>query len=393
MRSIREDRMPGELGWFGVWPKGRGTDGLQLDEIEYLMCKSLAYDAPISLQTSFASMEAHPLTPGILAIVKAYEEVRGARTWVSEATRVRLREPGKDFVFLRGAGVHHLPRPEFVEVEALVGVAGARDLRGLIGRRGDDTVATVWHCAGKVGKLCFHAGARVRAEDIFGRNYQVTRRGEKLEIPLRRERTTLIFSGTPLEAARKLLAGAELGLRPPVTLWLQAEDAARIVGKMAKGSAVGVKEEGAFGDLVVCTGRPNRLKPDEWYCEYRVDIPHEGRWTLWARVRYPSGADHSFGIVLPGQEVTLDHTQVLGNCGVNQKKWHWTGRGGGSTTVPPGQPITFTLPKGPFTFRIHAREGGGTVQMNPRLDCLCLTDDPTYVPTDGGARAALEENE
>ena len=54
MLSVREDWMPGELGWFGIWPESKETDGLQLDEVEYLMCKSLAYDAPISLETSFS---------------------------------------------------------------------------------------------------------------------------------------------------------------------------------------------------------------------------------------------------------------------------------------------------------------------------------------------------
>ena len=52
-------------GWFGIWPKDRDTDGLQFDEFEYLLCKSLAYDAPVSLETSFEQMEAHPLTPRI----------------------------------------------------------------------------------------------------------------------------------------------------------------------------------------------------------------------------------------------------------------------------------------------------------------------------------------
>ena len=71
---VGEDMMPGELGWFGIWPKQTNTDGLQLDEIEYLMCKSLAYDAPISLETSFGQMELHPLTPGILEIVPRVRE-------------------------------------------------------------------------------------------------------------------------------------------------------------------------------------------------------------------------------------------------------------------------------------------------------------------------------
>ena len=52
--------LPGELGWFGIGPARGNYDGLQFDEIEYLMCKSLALDAPISLQTSFSRMDSHP---------------------------------------------------------------------------------------------------------------------------------------------------------------------------------------------------------------------------------------------------------------------------------------------------------------------------------------------
>jgi len=37
--------------------------------------------------------------------------------------------------------------------------------------------------------------------------------------------------------------------------------------------------------------------------------------------------------------------------------------------------------------RIWAREGGGTAATNPRLDLLCLTDDPDYLPTDTDAAA------
>lgn len=98
-----------------------------------------------------------------------------------------------------------------------------------------------------------------------------------------------------------------------------------------------------------------------------------------------------FGLVLPDEEVTLSGRQVLGNCGVNEQQWHWTGRGGGVSTVPPGSPIIFNLEPGEFVFRICPREGSGAAATNPRLDCLCLAEDPAYRPTDADARAALEQ--
>jgi hypothetical protein len=144
-----------------------------------------------------------------------------------------------------------------------------------------------------------------------------------------------------------------------------------------------------LGDFILCSGSIDRSGKTPAYCEYRVDIPRKGRWTLWARVRYPQGGDLSFGLVRPGDPVTLTGSQVLGNCGLNNARWHWTGQGGGSTTPPPGAPIVFSLPAGPFVFRIYPREGGGTAATNPRLDCFCLAEDPSYVPNDADARAGL----
>ena len=40
------------------------------------MCKSLAYDAPISLQTSFARLDRHPLTEDILGLIRRYDALR-----------------------------------------------------------------------------------------------------------------------------------------------------------------------------------------------------------------------------------------------------------------------------------------------------------------------------
>ncbi|MCY3024218.1 MAG: hypothetical protein NTW87_35020, partial [Planctomycetota bacterium] len=127
MLSVGDDRIPGELGWFGIWPKGKNTDGLQMDEIEYLMAKSLAYDAPISLQTSFSQMASHPLTPGLLEIVRAYEELRTSGT-VNPDTRARLREPKKDFLLFFVVTDGKPAAAEFIAVSPTE-VAGGREVR------------------------------------------------------------------------------------------------------------------------------------------------------------------------------------------------------------------------------------------------------------------------
>lgn len=207
MLSVADDRMPGELGWFGIWPKGKGTDGLQLDEIEYLMCKSLGHDAPISLQTSFSRMTAHPLTGGILEIVRAYEQLRTGGK-VPPTTRKRLREPGKDFILLRerpGAA------PVFAEAQALDKVAGGREVRAMVAQHGRSVVATVWHYLGKEAVLSLGLGVgNVSVVDVFGRPMSKGKPAAGREIRIGRRRTTVVFRGVSLSDARDALAKARL---------------------------------------------------------------------------------------------------------------------------------------------------------------------------------------
>ncbi len=391
MLSVRADMMPGELGWFGIWPKGQNTDGLQFDEVEYLMCKSLAYDVPVSLQTSFGQMEAHPLTPEILRIVGWYEGMR-MLGHVPDRVRAMLREPGADFAMVPGStlGLAGITPGRFARVEEVPLVGGTHDVRAYVAPDSAlPSVATIWHYA-REGLVVLNAKTDTLAAVTFlCEEIPFEVEDGKPVIPVGPVRTTLFSWDLDADELRAALENAEVRIRPPQMIFLRATDFDSLEGQMARGSDVGVEDPEAFGDVLVCTGRPDMQQPQPWYAEYTVGIPRAGRWTLWARVRYPGGGDQSFGIVLPGDEVTLSGNQVLGNCGVNEGQWHWTGRGGGSTTVPPGQAITLNLEAGPFTFRIYAREGPATAEMNPRLDLLCLTDDPLNVPTDEKAKERL----
>ncbi len=415
--DLHQDMTPGELGWFGIGPAKGNYDGLQFDEIEYLMCKSIALDAPISLQTGFSRMARHPLTPDILEIVRVYEQARLARV-VPEITLTKLGEFGRDFVMLPRPLRTDSNKPEFVEVDEIPEVAGTHDLRSLVGSRGDDTVATLWHYLGKDGRLIVGTKS-VTAYDVRGEPVELTAVNEprvashdppddpkfekvnqgsvrsfdfrkSLAIPLGPGRVTLHFPGRGPDAVRKLLKSAELELRKPDVFWLRAQDYRDRVGEMLKGSEAGVEEPDALSDPILAAGPIDRSGKTPSYCEYRLRIPRKANWTLWARVRYPTGGDMSFGIVRPDEEVTLTGSQVLGNCGVNDKKWHWTGRGGGITTVPPGAPFVIPLEPGEFTFRVYPREGSGQPATNPRLDVICISEDPTYIPTDADAKAALK---
>jgi hypothetical protein len=199
----------------------------------------------------------------------------------------------------------------------------------------------------------------------------------------------IYFRGLTVAQVQQRLAQAVLELRQPAVIWLSAANFRRRVGAMVTADEAKQSDPGAIGEFVCCDGPFDRHGQRPCYVEYQVDLPHRGRWTLWARVRYPTGGDMSFGLVQPDDTVTLAGDQVLGNCGVNNGQWHWTGRGGGVSTVPPGRPVVFARDAGDFTFRIYPREGPGTVAGNPRLDVICLSEDPDYRPTDADAEAAM----
>ena len=387
--DMHQDMTPGELGWFGVGPASGNYDGLQFDEIEYLMCKSMALDAPISLQTGFSRMDSHPLTPDILEIVRVYEGARLAGE-VSEAALTGLGEFGRDFVMLPGVLRGDPDRPEFVEVAEMPEVGGTHDVRSFVGAHGDDTVATVWHYLGKDGHLTVRA-TKVAAYDVRGEPVELKTVDETTVIPLGSGRVTLHFVDVGPDAVRELLTTAALELRRPDIFWIRAEDYRDRVGEMAKGSEAGIDEPDALGDPILAAGRIDRSGKTACYCEYRVKIPRKANWTLWARVRYPTGGDMSFGIVRADEEVTLTGSQVLGNCGANDKKWHWTGRGGGVTSVPPGSRFVVALEPGEFVFRVYPREGSNRGDSNPRMDVICISEDGSYVPTDADAKAGLVE--
>ncbi len=399
--ACHDDMIPGELGWFGINPADGEYDGLQYDEVEYLLCKSLAYDAPISLQTGFARMEQHSLTEDILGLVKHYEALRH-----HQYGRIPIPDLKKlsqnDLEVLKTTGKDYLVDTELWDAPMPLAMARVsltdNDVRAYLGSAGDAVLLRIWHARGRDGILPLDTSLlsdsvtvteRVQNADSASIVHHTSADG-RFSIPVDRCYRSFDLHGISLQSVEKALQAASFAVRPPHRIWIQATGFAGSAGAMAKGSAAGVEDPGAIGDFIVCTGKIDRSAENPSYCEYRVQIPKKGVWTLWARVRYPRGGDMSFGFVPVGEEVTLDGNQVIGNCGMNDSLWHWTGRGGGVTTVPPGAPIRLKLDEGEFAFRVYPREGPGTAQTNPRLDVICLCEAPDDTPTDNDAKKDLQ---
>jgi hypothetical protein len=89
--------LPGQLGWWVILGPTPDYDAETPDEMEYLLCKALGYDAPISLQgVSVGGRPWNARQDEYLAMIGKYERLRLAN-YFSEAIKSELRKPGKEF--------------------------------------------------------------------------------------------------------------------------------------------------------------------------------------------------------------------------------------------------------------------------------------------------------
>jgi hypothetical protein len=200
VESLEADLIPGELGWFGIWPKTDKVPGLQLDEIEYLMGKSLALNAPVSFQTSFSQMEKHALTDGILEIARTYELLRHSQV-VPEEMKKQLRASGVDFALFFPEPANEGTMPEFIRVEPLPAPERSPGLRAMLGARADGSLLLFWHEEGKTGRLILPS-VPLEVRDIQSQPLAVEEGpGQTKAIPGGSRRVAVHFPSLPPEQA------------------------------------------------------------------------------------------------------------------------------------------------------------------------------------------------
>ncbi len=98
--------LPLQLGWWlnFTWDPPQ-TEHTFSDDVEYLGCKLIGYDASLSLLGGYEKKEVdlNPSFRKLNAIIKQYEELR-RQHYFSEKIKEKLREPGKEFTLKRENG-------------------------------------------------------------------------------------------------------------------------------------------------------------------------------------------------------------------------------------------------------------------------------------------------
>lgn len=125
-----------QLGWVEL--SNPSTRHTTIDEIEYALAKSVAYDMPVTIQVWLSSLESWPNRDANLWLLNQYEQLR-LSGYFTQAEKDAAKAVDKDFMlFRRPNGAWSLERAWLLNI--------SRQVRGYITRSAMDGVryATVW---------------------------------------------------------------------------------------------------------------------------------------------------------------------------------------------------------------------------------------------------------
>lgn len=88
-RAYRDDFLPAELGWAGIFSNAPEHSATTPDEIELYAVRMIALNSAVSFETNIAALNANRRTDEILNLLRRYEQLRLAGT-VPAAVRKRL---------------------------------------------------------------------------------------------------------------------------------------------------------------------------------------------------------------------------------------------------------------------------------------------------------------
>ncbi len=184
---------------------------------------------------------------------------------------------------------------------------------------------------------------------------------------------------------------------PPI--WILPQQARAMSPLMTTGAFSAQAEPEALGEflLPMVTANEEQPAPDCWV-DFTVAIPQGGAYYLWARLRTPTGLPESFCLVSSNGPIHTGELLLQGDLEIRQ--WSWRRGILRHDAVPGAKPAKLELPPGAWTFRLQLNRAAATtfgplrwrqaeLTQTPRINLLCLSDNPDYVPTDADARNSL----
>ena len=366
----RREMMVADLGWFRLKPSSKHVRGTQLDDVEYLAAKTMACGMTYSILTSVKSMESIVGLDAMLHVMGRYEHHKFANTFDAK-TLAKVLTPHQDYMLVELPGkpariVRARELPYCARTGHLVRAMRADPVDGVrvvslapVSRR-----ATIEFSFDK---------RRVEFVDYKGAPWPVEwLPGSRVRVPVT---TRVLMRVTGGRAnIRDELRRARAAVLKPLTIVVDAGKPDRMEGGFSTTAKIGVKAPGAISDVMVPIAPMNKGVGHKHWLEYDVEVPKDGRYYLWLRVRYSDTNSNSFFL---HDSEHPDKPIRLGNHIGDYGYFFWDGS------------VSLDLKAGRRTLRVMGREA--RPKQSPMLDCMMLVhEDHLYTPTDSDAAAVLE---
>lgn len=365
-RALNFSRM--EFGWINYLAYS-SVEYIRPDALEFVVSRAAAWDCPISFRLRLGWLVTNPRSESCFELMKTWEDAR-LEGRLNDTQREQLKELAQEHhLFINESG-----DPELVEIEELHLEDGGMFLALHLFSRPtvpNDAYLLLCAVADDVDLTIPASSDTLTAMRPFGQSAPVDGGSTETTVHVG-ERMYVAFHNTDRAGVRQIMGDARSSAGNPVVYYRQAERYDRREGGI---SVVQGPLGGNGSDLLnvglVPTVPPPGDDQQRPFVEYRFDIPYSGRWFLWGRSWYADGGSNSWRVAIdnvPGSEQTFGNGSIM-------NEWFWdTCR-------------YYSLQPGLATVRITLRESRPGV--SPILDVLCLTNDPTYRPSDADAVSYL----
>ncbi len=203
-----EDFTAVDFGWVNYLAPGGATIGMQPDMYEYIYCKALAWDAPVSLVGNLEELRRHPRTEDNLRVMERWERAKLADVFTPEQ-KERLKDPDREFfLFEDSQGRFELYPCRQLTPDDESGV------RAFLFRRGTKSCILYWHTSGEDQLRLTLPASRLTLTDDRGRRIAFRREGRLCLLPAAGR--AVLELDLPEEEAERLFLGAVRKINRPI---------------------------------------------------------------------------------------------------------------------------------------------------------------------------------